>query len=228
MSGKTFVLVHGAWGASFNWFPILSGLEAAGHRHYMTSHTGHGERRHLAGAHINLTTHITDVVNLIEMFDLQDIYLVGHSYGGMVITGVWDRVRERVKHIVYVDAFVPEDGKCLHDYAPPDRRQWMVEQAAENDGMIPFMSVAAGREPTVWHMPQSLATFQEPLNLTRGSLPSDIPKTYCLATENNPSAFHYFAGLVKDDPAWDYREFATGHNIMAEATEAFTALLADL
>ncbi|MEM8863696.1 MAG: alpha/beta fold hydrolase [Chloroflexota bacterium] len=228
MSSKTFVLVHGAWGASFNWFPIIPSLAAAEHRHYMISHTGHGERRHLSGPHITLSTHIADVVNLIEMFDLHDIYLVGHSYGGMVITGVWDRVRERVKHVVYVDAFVPENGKCLHDYAPPDRVKWMLEQAAQNNGMIPFLGVAAGREPTEWHMPQSLATFREPLLLTRGELPSDVPKTYCLATENKPSAFHHFAGLVKDDPTWDYHEFETGHNIMAEATDAFTELLIGL
>ena len=225
MTQKTFVLVHGAWGASFSWFPILHGLEAAGHRYYMTSHTGHGERRHLSSPDITLETHITDVVNLIEMFDLNDIYLVGHSYGGMVITGVWDRVRERVKHVVYVDAFVPQDGKSLWDYAPPERLAQMRKQVVEFDGMLPHSPSAAGQASTDWHMPQSALTFSSPLKLVNGPLPTDCPKTYILATENNPSPFHQFAALVKDDPSWDYHEVATGHSIMAEATEWMVVLL---
>jgi len=130
-----FVLVHGAWHGGWCWQRVTPLLRAAGHEVYAPSLTGVGDRAHLAGGKIDLETHIADVCGLIEMEDLAGVVLVGHSYAGMVITGVADRAAARLKSLVYVDAFVPEDprlGRAAHPApaarnldaaaAPPARR----------------------------------------------------------------------------------------------------------
>ena len=117
----TFVLVHGAWSGSFGWHLLAPLLRAAGHDVTTPSLTGLGERAHLATPQTNLTTHVTDVVNHFEFEDLRDVVLVGHSYGGMVVTGAVDKIGDRVKHLVYLDAFVPQDGQAVYavNGAPP-------------------------------------------------------------------------------------------------------------
>ena len=112
---STYVLVHGAWGGSYGWRKVRPLLIKAGHDVYTPSLTGQGERAHLATPQVNLTTHIKDVYNAIWYEDLTDIILVGHSYGGMVVTGVADQMPERIKHLVYLDAFLPENGQSLYD-----------------------------------------------------------------------------------------------------------------
>src|SRR5512143_4241591 len=105
----TFVVAHGAWSSAWAWKKMRPLLRAAGHDIWTPSYTGLGERAHLASPAIDLDTHIKDVVGAIEMEDLNDVVLVGHSYGGMVATGVADRARGRIAQIVYLDAFVPRD-----------------------------------------------------------------------------------------------------------------------
>src|SRR5438105_3932795 len=127
---STYVLVHGAWGGSYGWRKVRPLLIKAGHDVYTPSLTGQGERSHLATPQVNLTTHIKDAYNAIWYEDLTDIILVGHSYGGMVVTGVADQMPERIKHLVYLDAFLPENGQSLYDLGGggprPDNRDWRV------------------------------------------------------------------------------------------------------
>src|SRR3990172_9084456 len=111
----SFVLVHGAWGGATLWRSFAPLLREKGHEVFFTSLTGLGERYHLGTAETNLSTHIQDVVELVEYENLRDITLVGHSYGGMVITGVADRIPDRIAHLVYLDAFLPRDGQALFD-----------------------------------------------------------------------------------------------------------------
>ena len=111
-----FVVAHGAWSSAWAWKKMRPLMRAAGHEFWTPSYTGLGERSHLASPDIDLDTHIRDVINVLEFEDLTDIVLVGHSYGGMVATGVADGARERVGQVIYLDAFVPEDGKSLTDY----------------------------------------------------------------------------------------------------------------
>src|SRR5215813_7388331 len=118
----TFVLVHGGWAGSVVWQELAPRLRKAGHEVYAPTLTGIGARRHLLNREIDLDTHIQDVIGVIEEEDLSDIVLVGHSYGGMVISGVADRVPERFATLVYLDAFVPENGQSLFNVVPPDRR----------------------------------------------------------------------------------------------------------
>src|SRR5690348_12629794 len=110
----TYVLVHGAWGGSFNWRRLRPMLQGAGHTVFTPSLTGLGERAHLASPEVNLSTHIQDVCNALFYDDLSDVTLVGHSYGGMVVAGVADRMPERIKDLVFLDAFVPRSGQSLN------------------------------------------------------------------------------------------------------------------
>src|SRR6056297_1891966 len=109
----TVVIVHGAWGGGWDWKEAAGELESLGYRVYRPTLTGLGERRHLLSPDIDLTTHITDVVNVLRFEQLEDVILVGHSYGGMVITGVAEEVPERLEQLVYFDAFLPFDGECV-------------------------------------------------------------------------------------------------------------------
>src|SRR3712207_4810541 len=120
----TFVIVHGAWSGAWSWNRlIVPRLRQAGHDVHPVTLTGLGDRAHLASPEIDLNTHIQDVVNVLFYTDLQEVILVGHSYGGMVITGVADQCPERLSQLVYLDAAVPADGQALADQMPPERRQ---------------------------------------------------------------------------------------------------------
>lgn len=128
-----FVLVPGAWLGGWCWRRLTPALEAAGHAVYRPSLTGLGERAHLGGATVDLDTHIADIVNLLVWEDLREVVLVGHSYAGMVVTGVADRASERLARLVHLDALVPDDGQAFFDFTPPAQRA-AIEAAAGTEG----------------------------------------------------------------------------------------------
>ena len=138
----TFVLVHGAWGGSYGFRYLRGPLREAGHEVFTPSLTGIGERVHLSSPQVNLTTHVTDVVNTILYEDLTDIVLLGYSYGGMVVTGALEHVADRVAHLVYLDAFKPADGQSLADLSGAPYRapaigpgsHWLVEPLSRPHG----------------------------------------------------------------------------------------------
>ena len=133
----TYVLIHPAWLGGWCWSKVVPLLRAEGHDVYAPTLTGLGERVHLSNPDISLATHIEDVVNVLEFENLQRVILVGNSSGGMVITGVADRVPERLARVVYLDAFVPEDNQSLVDLLPADRRRAMEELVkAEGQGWL--------------------------------------------------------------------------------------------
>src|ERR1017187_8438035 len=174
---STFVFVHGAWGGGWQWKNVDLLLSADGHKVYRPTLTGLGERVHLASPDITLTTHITDIVNFILWENLHDVVLVGHSYGGMVITGVADRVPDRIKHVIYIDALVPENGESAD----------MIHVQKTNappiiDGFtIPIWVV--GNPPPPHDVPQSAKTFSEPITLTNQAVAGKLPATYILTVE---------------------------------------------
>src|SRR6266849_9348865 len=131
--GATFLVCHGAWSAGWSWKKMHPLMNAAGHRLITPTYTGLGEREHLASPSNDLETHIQDMLAVIKYEDLSDIVLVGHSYGGMVATGVADRARDQVSQLIYLDAFVPRDGQSLLDLNEP-ARQRMQELAKSGDG----------------------------------------------------------------------------------------------
>jgi pimeloyl-ACP methyl ester carboxylesterase len=222
----TFVLIHGAWAGGVVWREMVPRLRQAGHEVHAPTLTGIGERKHLLGRTVDLDTHIDDVLGVIDDADLSDIVLVGHSYGGMVITGVADRVPDRIASLVYLDAFVPEAGKAVFDQARPAGPQtvpgvdWLV---------APLPSVAFElKRPEVialWESksaPQPLATFTQPLRLS-GGIDRIKKKTYILATE--PPLFQRFYDKVKDDRGWETHRLPCTHFIQLEMPDELTALL---
>ncbi len=173
----TCVIVHGAWGGGWDWKHVDQLLTADGNTVYRPTLTGLGEHFNLSSTNIDLSTHIQDVVNVILWENLHDVVLVGHSYGGMVITGVADRVPDRIKHVIYIDALVPENGESAD----------MIHVQKTNappiiDGFtIPIWVV--GNPPPPHDVPQSAKTFSEPIILTNQAVAGKLPTTYILTVD---------------------------------------------
>lgn len=209
-SQTTFVIVHGAWGGSWAFKKVDSLMTAHGALVYRPSLTGQGERLHLASPEVGLETHINDVVNMIVFENLKDIVLVGHSYGGMVITGVADRIPERIRRLIYLDALLPVDGESVFT-AIPNNREGM--RAMEKDGMI-VPSWVKPDQPFPKDVPQSIKTFSEPIVLKNPKL-KDIPGVYILTVDPgkkpDEDTFFIFAERAKKRQ-WKYLEMIADHN----------------
>jgi len=228
-SPKTFLVCHGAWSAGWAWKKMHPLMAAAGHRLVTPSYTGLGERAHLANPSIDLGTHIEDVLNVIQYEDLRDIVLVGHSYGGMVATGVADRARDRVTQLIYIDAFVPADGQSLLDLNEVARPR-MQELKNSGEWRVPPSPTPPDTSPDdlEWlgarrvHMP--IKCFEAALKLKDGAL--TLPRSYIYATRITPAdTFGRFAKQTKSDPAWGYYEIDASHSPNVTAPEALMALL---
>lgn len=163
---REFVIVHGAWGGGWDWKAVDSALTARGHHVHRVTLTGLGERMHLASPAVGLQTHISDVVNTIRFENLRNVVLVGHSYGGMVITGAADQIADRVSRVVYVDAFLPESGESLAMLAG-DGFNTMVAESAQGGMIIPRWVPAAAPAPR--DVPHPLKTLTDTLVLTNAA-----------------------------------------------------------
>src|SRR6266542_1757050 len=220
----TFVLVHGAWHGGWCWSRLIPFLEAAGHRAFGPSLTGLGERAGLLSPEVGLSTHIQDIVGLIEERRLRQVILVGHSYGSLVITGVADRVPDQVGHLVYLDTFVPRDGQAMSDIAPlviaifrwQARRRgdgWRLDPPRGNTfGVTEESDVNWVRAMVT---PQPLKTFEEPLRLSDPDIVSDFPRTHVLCTRGGRLvSFIRRLLLPPKGPGWRLRRLPTGHDAM--------------
>jgi pimeloyl-ACP methyl ester carboxylesterase len=229
-SPKTFLVCHGAWSAGWAWKKMHPLMSKAGHRLVTPSYTGLGERAHLAIPSIDLETHITDMLNVIKYEDLRDIVLIGHSYGGMVATGVADRARDKIRQLIYIDAFVPNDGQSLLDLNEKDRQR-VEDLASSGDGWrVPPNPTPPDTPPADvdWlserrvHMP--IKCFQTRLKLQGG--PLTLPRSYIYASRITPAdTFGQFAKMAKADPAWGYYEIDASHSPNVTAPDALMALL---
>lgn len=229
-----FVLVHGAWHGSWCWVRVADRLRAAGHRVATPTLTGLGERAHLLSRDIDLDTHITDVIAAIEAEELHDVVLCGHSYGGSVITGVADRIPERLRALVYLDAFVPDDGQAMKDMVPPEagaRMAALVDEKGEGWWVPPRSAESfqvATAEDRDWVdrrcVPHPFATMTQPIRLT-GVWKSVPGKFYIRAAAYRASPFGPFAERAKNDPEWQYAETACGHDVMVDAPDELAAAL---
>src|SRR5271165_5845441 len=204
----TFVLVHGSWAGSVVWRELAPRLRKAGHEVYAPTLTGIGARKHLLNREIDLDTHIQDVIGVIDDADLSDIVLVGNSYGGMVISGVADRVPEKVASLVYLDAFVPENGQSLLSLLPPDLRLATVPGEDWLVSPIPSASVGLKRPAVIalWEAksaPHPLATLTQPLQLT-GAIGRVRQKMYILGTR----ALHPVLRQAEERPGLDRAHLA--------------------
>ena len=228
---RTYVLVHGAFGGAWGWRRIRPLLWAKGHPVFTPTLTGLGERVHLATPEVNLSTHITDVVNCLYFEDLTDIVLVGHSYGGMVITAVADAVPERIAHLVYVDAILPEDGQSGADMgALPPRDGWVVPAPLQDPPPDETPEQAWARVRLV---PHPFATLEEKVHLSQSLESRPFTRTYIKAgaepyNPDNPGNFWRAADRVRNDPAWRYVELPCGHSIQRDMPNELAALLLEL
>jgi pimeloyl-ACP methyl ester carboxylesterase len=227
----TFVLVHGAWHGSWCWKRVRRDLQKEGHDVYTPTLTGVGERSHLTSPQVTLDTHVADVVNLIRFEELTDVVLCGHSYGGCVITGVADRVPERLRALVYLDAFILEDGQSLHDVVPREVAAAQVRGALQSgDGWrVPPISAEFFRvnpADRAWVdqqcTPQSLATFQQRLRVDNAFPASKV--THILATGYEHSPFPPFHEIAKRK-GWKTLTVDCGHDVMLDKPAELVAML---
>ena len=175
-NAKTYVFVHGAGGGGWDWKLLDKLLTHRGHNVHRITLTGLGERAHLLSASINLTTHISDVTNTIVFDRLKNIVLVGHSYGGMVITGVMNKLPETIRHAVFLDAAVPKHNMSAVEFWPSIIKHQL------RDGLVYFSWLKPNSLPP-HDVPQSLASFTEPVEFNN-ELAHNIPATYIEFTDN--------------------------------------------
>jgi pimeloyl-ACP methyl ester carboxylesterase len=228
----TYVLIHGAWHGAWCWRAVARALRGASHDVHAPSLTGLGDRRHLSRPDVGLETHVLDVVNLMEMEDLEDVVLVGHSYGGMVVTGAADRVPGRIRSLVYLDAFVPEDGRAALDYVVPERAAAMVEEGRRTGFVSPPPMALWGlhgpehlRFVGPREMKQPFASLAEPIALVNQPALERLPRTFIYCSSPATGTFDQFAVRYGRAPGWRFHELRSGHDAMILAPDRVSAIL---
>jgi pimeloyl-ACP methyl ester carboxylesterase len=221
-----FVVAHGAWSAGWGWKKMHPLMAARGHRLITPTLTGLGERAHLARPDIDLETHVADIVGVLEFEDLSHVNLIGHSYGGMVATGVADRARARVARLIYVDAFVPNDGDSAFDLMPPAIR---AQRQAGDGWRIPPGPMPPDTPPqdVAWCMPrrlpQPVKTFEQKLSLQGGAL--TLPRHYIYCQRHSPDdRFRPFYERAKRE-GWGAHEIDSSHNPHITCPQVLAELL---
>jgi pimeloyl-ACP methyl ester carboxylesterase len=235
---KTYVLVHGAWHGGWCWRPVADALRANGHRVFTPTLTGLGERKHLFAREITLDTFIEDLTNLFEMEELKNVVLVGHSFGGSPISGVADRMPDRIGHLVYLDAAVFEGGQSPFSVLPPEvvaaRRKLAAEQGL---GIaIPAPPVTAFGIPedhpqAGWVRrrltPHPLGTYESVLRLEH-PVGNSRPRTYIHCTNPVYAPLESSREWVRRQQGWAWQEIATAHDAMVTAPSELARMLLDI
>jgi pimeloyl-ACP methyl ester carboxylesterase len=232
---STYVLVHGAWGGAHGFRHVRALLRAAGHDVFTPSLTGIGERVHLASPQVDLTTHVTDVVNQVRYEGLADIVLLGFSYGGMVVSGALEHIGGQVASLVFLDAFVPADGDSVYSLLgqpgpglPGPGHPWLIdgpERAYDDPAEAAFA--------TPRRTPQPIGCFAEAVRLPRPLEEFPFPRSYIRATVPDPGspgnpAFDAAAARARASSAWHYREIATTHLVAQNRPRELVEVLGEL
>ncbi len=231
---RNFVLVHGTSHGGWCWVRVADRLRAHGHRVFTPTLTGVGERSHLMSTQIDLDTHITDVANVIKWEGLHEVVLCGHSYGGWVISGVAEQVEDRIASIVYLDAFMPEDGQRGIDTQSPGSRDAVLAASKSGEASRPAGSASRyGLEGADLDWVDSLLTPQpigvslQPIKIT-GARDRIARKAYILATGYNNPPFVAAHGALKHDPSWRLFELPCHHGVMIEMPAELAQILLDV
>lgn len=225
-----FVLVHGAWHGGWCYQRVARLLRAGGHEVHTPTLTGLGERSHLLTETTGLDTHIQDVLNVIRWEDLDDVVLCGHSYAGMVVTGVADAIPAKISALVYLDAYVPKDGESIWDYLGEERRNTILKDAAPLGGHAvrtpPVEHFGVRERDRDWVRPkltaQPMRSLTQAIHLT-GGYERSRKRWYVYAT--GPSSMQGWYPRLEDDPAWTVRVTDCGHDQMLDMPEEITAIL---
>lgn len=229
----TYVLIHGSCHGGWCWKKLTPLLGKIGHKVYTPTLTGLGERSHLVNRDIGLDTHILDIIQMLEYEDLNDVILVGHSYGGLVIGGVTEKVPQRVRRLIYLDACIPQDNRSAFDLVPgletiykerrlrDEGKEWLVasykpeEFGVTDHDDIKWMSTRLS--PMPWH------TLDQPIRITN-PLSKRLRKSFICLSEFGHSQFK----SQKDPASWDYHELMRGHDAMITAPKELVELLESL
>ncbi len=228
----TFLFVHGAWHGGWCWAETEKHLRTQGHETHAPTLTGLGERSHLVHAEIDPDLHVQDIVNVIRWRELTDVVLVGHSYGGMVISGVAGQIPDKLAGLVYLDAFVPStSGVSIFSNANPERMAKFIAQLADGGFTVMpdvFDTWTDDPEKLAWLKrqctPHPIECFRRGVTLT-GRETSIAKKMFILATRNKPSAFWAEHDRVKGQPGWITQEISTKHDAMVEQPERLATML---
>ena len=228
-----FVLVHGAWHGAWCWKRVLPLLWSTGHRAFAVSLSGVGERAHLPPQAITLDTHIADVVNVIEAEELLDAVLVGHSYAGVVITGVAQRSMRRLRHLVYLDAAVPLPGESwssLHDETTRTARRQAIAESGTLAPPDPAVYGLSG-DDAAWvarrQTPHPGGVYDTPLEFDAERIGA-LPRTFISCTSPALPTIDASRARVRRDAGWTFLEMATGHDPMISAPDALVRQLVAL
>jgi len=229
----TFVLVHGAWHGGWGWQRVTDRLRVRGHTVFAPTLTGLGERAHLLHPGVNLSLHIADVLAVIKYERLGGIVLVGHSYGGCVISGVAEAVPDAVRAMVFLDAFIPDDGDAALDLVQPAVQDVIKAALKRGDAVIPVRDAAAfkvNEKDRAWvdslATPQPIATMTEKIRLT-GARERIAKKAYVRASGYPNVSFEKAHARAKAD-AWRTYEVACGHDVMIDEPERLTEILIEM
>jgi len=225
-SQPVMVLIHGAHGGGWQFKQVAAIMEAKGWRIYRPSLSGLGEHYNSATAHIGLSTHIDDVVNFILFEDLHDVILLGHSYAGLVVAGVADRIPERIRHIIYLDAFLPVDGESLMTAPRPDSDD--ITKLVK-DGFIIRPGMKADAPPPRL-VPQPYKTFTDTVTL-KNPAAAKIPGTFILTVAKGrrpESDTFYYSYLRAKERGWPVHIIEASHFPMLLLPEATASMLMNI
>jgi pimeloyl-ACP methyl ester carboxylesterase len=230
----TFVLVHGAWHGGWAWRRVADRLRARGHIVFTPTLTGLGERAHLLHPRIDASLHIADVLSAIKYERLDDIVLVGHSYGGCVISGIVEAMPDTIRSIVFLDAFIPDNGDSTLDLVQPAVQEVIRAALARGETTVPVRDAAAfkvNEKDRAWvdalATPQPIGTMTEKLTLTgaRDHIPT---KSYIRASGYPNVSFEKAYARAKADPTWRTYEVPCGHDVMIDAPDRLTEILLEV
>lgn len=231
----TFVLVHGAWHGGWCWRRVADRLEANGHKVYAPSLAGLADRSHVLRPDINLTTHALDVANLVKWERLENVVLVGHSYGGMVVTAAAEHVGPAIASIVFLDAFCPDGGQSMLDVSARSRAMVEAARASGRSTVppIPAATFKVNSADAAWVdaqcTPHPLETFTEPVSAAAVTARDAIPrKAYIRATATDSPWFDAALAKARSSPAWRTYEVPCGHDVMVDMPDRLVEILLDV
>lgn len=233
---KTFVLVHGAWHGGWCWSKVAANLRGRGHTVLTPTQTGVGERSHLLSSSIDLDVFVKDITNVLRFEDLKDVILVGHSFGGIAISGAADRMPDRIRHLVYLDSLILQNGQSPFSLLPKDVVEARIKAAHDSSGgvsiPVPPASAFGIRDAAqaAWVerrlTPHPLGTYTSPLILAN-KVGNGLPTTYIVCTNPIYGPLQAIRDCVRS-VGWTTVEIATGHDAMVTAPDRLGDMLGQI
>ncbi|HJV18518.1 MAG TPA: alpha/beta fold hydrolase [Sediminibacterium sp.] len=229
-----YVLVHGAWHGGWCWQDVSQHLSGRGYSVYTPTLSGLGEHKNNINRNINLQTHITDIINLIEMEDLRNVILVGHSYAGAIIAGVADSIPNRLNKLVYLDAMIVKNGESALSVQTNETQTYMNSIIVKKQNIPPIRAENFGivdSAKALWVnkrlTPQPFNSFTERLKL-KNNFGNKLPLVYITCSESGLPVLEKFREEVIDNPQWKHYVLKAGHDAMIAAPRELSEMLISL